>query len=82
MWSNMAKSLTHPSSHVHVTMSSVPASTDEKDPIKNSQKKWQHYCSYYKSLKIFSTVCGRIGPNFKFLGVLMHVIITCRYEKN
>ena len=29
-----------------------------------------------------STVCGRIWPNFELLRALMHVIITCKYEKD
>ena len=62
----------------------------EKDPIKNSGENVM--TSFYPLLvyEIFfigsraanSVVCGRILPNFKLIQALMHVIVTCKYEKD
>ena len=70
-------------------MSSLPASM-KWIRSRTAEKMWQHHFTHYKSMGIFfrrsraaiSAVSGQIWPSFKFLRALMHVIITCKYEKN
>ena len=40
----------------------------EKDPIKNSRKKWRHRFSHYKHMRIFSDVQGQLTPQSVVLG--------------
>ena len=57
---------------------------------RTAEKKWQHRFTHYKSMGIFfrrsraanSAVGGWIWPNYELLQALMHVIITCKYEKD
>ena len=57
---------------------------------RTAEKKWQHRFSHYKSMGIFfrcsraanSAVGCSIWLNFKLHRAPMHVIITCRYEKD
>ena len=61
----------------------------EKDLIKNSLEKVETSFSHYKPMGIFfrhsraanSAVSGPIRPKFKLVQALMHVIVTCKYEK-
>ena len=59
----------------------------EKDPIKNSWEKVETSFSHYKPMGIFSdvqansAVAGPIRLKFKLVQALMHVIVTCNYEK-
>ena len=61
----------------------------EKDQIKNSREKVETLFSHYKPMGIFfrrsraanSAVGGPIRLKFKLVPALMHVIITCNYEK-
>ena len=69
-------------------MSSLPASM-KWFRSRTAETKWQHHFSHYKSMRIFqtlkaanSTVSSSIRPNFELLRALMHVIITCKYEKD
>ena len=50
---------------------------------------WKHHFPQYKSMGIFrrsmaanSAVSSRIWLNFELLRALIHVIITCKYEKD
>ena len=50
---------------------------------------WQHRFSDYKATGIFSVtqaqltaVSGWMWPNFELFRALMHVILTCKYEKD
>ena len=62
----------------------------EKDPFKNSREKVETSFSHYKPMGIFfrrsraanSAVGGPIRPKFELFRALMHVIITCKYEKD
>ena len=62
----------------------------EKDQIKNSREKVDTLFSHYKPMGIFfrrsraanSAVRGLIRMKFKLVPALMHVIITCKYEKD
>ena len=53
-------------------------------------KKWRHHLSNYKRMVIFfrlsraanSAVSGTSWPKFKVIRALMHVISTCKYEKD
>ena len=48
--------------------------------IIQSEKKWKH--QFFRRLRAASSVVrGRIWPNFKLIGALMYVIITCKYKK-
>ena len=70
-------------------MSSLPASM-KWIRSRTAENKWQHHFTHYKSMGIFfkrsraanSAVGGQIWPSFELLRALMHVIITCKYEKN
>ena len=61
----------------------------EKDQIKNSREKVDTLFSHYKPMGIFfirssaanSAVGGSIKLKFKLVPALMHVIVTCNYEK-
>ena len=62
----------------------------EKDPIKNSRENVMTSFSHYKSMGIFfqhsraanSVVGGPIWPKFEFIQDIMHVLITCKFEKD
>ena len=61
----------------------------EKDPIKNSREKVE--TSFFPIISLWgffrrsraanSAVGGPIRPKFELVRVLMHVIVTCKYEK-
>ena len=57
----------------------------EKDLIKNSREKVETLFSHYKPMGIFSDANSAVGSpirqKFKLVPALMHVIITCNYEK-
>ena len=54
------------------------------------EKKWQQRFSHYKSMEIFSGVQGQLTPQLVIWSgrisnscrALMHVIVTCKYEKD
>ena len=62
----------------------------EKDPIKNSREKVETsffplkaYGDFFRrSRAAYSADSGPIRPIFELLRALMHVIITCKYEKD
>ena len=69
-------------------MSSLPASM-KRICSRIADKKWQHHFPHYKPMVFFrrsraanSSVSIRIRANFELLQALMHVIITCKYEKD
>ena len=59
----------------------------EKDPIKNSRETWWLRFSHYKSMGIFfrrsrAANGGQIWPKFELVQDIMHVLITCKFEKD
>ena len=70
-------------------MLSLPASM-KRIRSRTAEKKRRHRFSHHKHIRIFfrcsraanSTVCGPSRPKFKLVRALMHVIITCKYEKD
>ena len=69
-------------------MLSLPASM-KRIRLRTAKKKWRHHFSHYKPMGIFSDFQGQltpqlvvqIKPKFELVQALMHVIITCKYEK-
>ena len=66
-------------------MLSLPASM-RRIRSRTAEKKWRHPFSHYKPMGIFSraaysAVGGLIRPKFELVRALMHVIVTCKYEK-
>ena len=71
-------------------MLSLPASV-KRIRLRTAEQRWRHHFSHYKSMGIFflrisraanSAVGGPIKPKFELIRALMHVIITCKYEKD
>ena len=60
-------------------MSSLPASM-KKIRSKMKALEWTHF-SHYNSMVAMET-SGCIWPNFDLIQALIHVLITCKYEKN
>ena len=42
---------------------------------------WTQHFPHYNSMVAMET-SGRIWPNFELIQALIHVLITCKYEKN
>ena len=61
-------------------MSSLPASLN-KSRSKMKTLVWKQHFPHYNSMVAMET-SGRIWPNFELIQALIHVIITCKYEKN
>ena len=61
-------------------MSSLPASM-KKIRSKMKAIEWTQHFSHYNSMVAMET-SGRIWPNFELSQALIHVLITCKYEKN
>ena len=54
----------------------------EEDPIKNEGARVDTtFSPFYNSMVAMET-SGRIWPNFELIEALIHVLITCKYEKN
>ena len=70
-------------------MLSLPANM-KRIRSRTAKKKWRHHFSHYKPMGIFfrrsraanSAASGPSRPKFKLVQALMHVIITCKYEKD
>ena len=70
-------------------MSSLPASM-KRIRSKTAEKMWWLRFSHYKSMGIFfrrskaanSVVGGQIWPKFELIQDIMHVLITCKFEKD
>ena len=62
-------------------MSSLPGSTKRIGEKKQSRKSGNTVFSII-TLSVVMGTSSRIWPNFKLLQALMHVIITCKYEKD
>ena len=61
-------------------MSSLPASLKRIGSIA-TEKKW--WCQFFRrSRAANSIVSGGIWPKFKLIQAFMHVLITCKYEKD
>ena len=68
---------------------SLPANM-KRIQAKKAERMWWHRFPHYKSMVFFfirsraanSIVCGPIRPNFELIQALMHVIVTCKYEKD
>ena len=62
----------------------------EKDPIKNSRENmmtsffyvslWEFF--FWRSRAANSVVGGQIWPKFELIQDIMHVLITCKFEKD
>ena len=61
-------------------MSSLPANM-KKIRSKMKVLEWTQHFPHYNSMVAMET-SGRIWPNFKLIQALIHVLITCKYEKN
>ena len=61
-------------------MSSLPASM-KKIRSKMKALEWTQHFPHYNSMVAMET-SGRIWPNFEHIQALIHVLITCKYEKN
>ena len=61
-------------------MSSLPASM-KKIRSKMKALEWTQHLNHYNSMVAIET-SGRIWPNFELIQALIHVLITCKYEKN
>ena len=61
-------------------MSSLPASI-KKIRSKMKALEWTQHFPHYKSMGAMET-SGRIWQNFELIQALIHVLITCKYEKN
>ena len=62
----------------------------EKDPIKNSRENmmtlffplWVYGKFFRRSRAAYSVVGGLIWPKFELIQDIMHVLITCKFEKD
>ena len=61
-------------------MFSLPASM-KKIRLKMKALGWTQHFPHYNSMVAMET-SGRIWPNFELIQALIHVLITCKYEKN
>ena len=61
-------------------MSALPASM-KKIRSKMKALEWTQHFPHYNSMVAMET-SGRIWPNFELIQALIHVLITCKYEKN
>ena len=61
-------------------MSLLPASM-KKIRSKMKALEWTQHFPHFKSMVAMETN-GRIWPNFELIQALIHVLITCKYEKN
>ena len=61
-------------------MSSLPASM-KKIRSKMKALEWTQHFLHYNCMVAMET-SGRIWPNFELIQALIHVLITCKYEKN
>ena len=61
-------------------MSSLPASM-KKIRSKMKALEWTQHFSHYNCMVAMET-SGRIWPKFELIQALIHVLITCKYEKN
>ena len=61
-------------------MSSLPASM-KKIRSKMKALEWTQHFPHFNSM-VATETSGRIWPNFKLIQALIHVLITCKYEKN
>ena len=65
---------------VMLWMFSLPASM-KKIRSKMKALEWTQHFPHYNSKVAMETI-GRIWPNFELIQALIHVLITCKYEKN
>ena len=61
-------------------MSSLPASLKRIGSIATEKKWWHRF--FRRSRAANSIVSGGIWPKFKLIQAFMHVLITCKYEKD
>ena len=61
-------------------MSSLPASM-KKIRSKMKALEWTQNFPHFNSMVAMETI-GRIWPNFELFQALIHVLITCKYDKN
>ena len=54
----------------------------EKNPIKNNREKVAKPFFQIITLSVAMETSGRMSPNFELIQAFMHVLITCKYEKD
>ena len=77
---------THPSFNACSCYMKVSKGSNQKQ----QEKKWKHHFPHYKSMGVFlwrsraanSVVGGLIWPKFELIQDTMHVLITCKFEKD
>ena len=76
-WSDLAEFRTHSSSHVYHRYLQVWNESDQKRSRKPDDTVFPTV-----TLSVAMETSGRIWLNFELIQVLMHVLITCKYEKD
>ena len=77
LWSDLAEFRTHSSSYVYHGYLQVCNESDQK-PL----RKCDDAVFPTVTLSVAMETSGRIWPNFELIQALMHVLITCKYEKD
>ena len=84
-WLNLAEFQTHPSSHLCYHNLQVWKGSDQEQLIKSGDILFPiiSICCFFfrRSRATDSAVGGPIRQKFKLVRALMHVIVTCKYEK-
>ena len=76
-WSDLAEFQSHSSSYVYHCYLQVLNESDQ-----NCSRKRDDIVFPTVTLSVAMETSGRIWPNFKLIQALMHVLITCKYEKD
>ena len=75
-WSDIAEFLTHSSSYVYHRYVQVWNESDQKRSRKRDDAIFPTV-----TLSVAMETSGHIWPNFELIQALMHILITCKYEK-
>ena len=78
MWSDLAEFQTD----IQALMYVIITCKYEKYPIKNNREKVAKLFFQIITLSVAMETSGQIWPNFELIQALMHVLITCKYEKD
>ena len=76
-WSDLADFRTHSSSYAYHRYLQVWNESDKKRSRKRDDAIFPTI-----TLSVAMEISGRIWPNFELIQALMHVLITCKYEKD
>ena len=76
-WSDLAEFRTHSSSNVYHRYLQVWNESDQKRSRKRDDAVFTTV-----TLSVAMETSGHIWPNFELIQALMHVLITCKYEKD